>query len=227
MRTLKMSAPLSQNTLGSTPAFAEARWTCHGSAKAVLSLSSSIDLQSVLIRAGQEQCILSFQDLPPLDDVREDHGIQVADMRGSIDIENRRGDVVGFLGSWLCRDIPIAVATRVAWRADPGQASWNSRQSAPEYWSRRSGYAGVHTCVATWPRNVLRESSNSESSGASPYMAQRSSKHANHPRRAPTPPLPPPQTQLKASQDDWTRLCSCRELGALLMSGLVITCRRV
>jgi hypothetical protein len=85
-------------------------------------------------------------------------------MRGSINIENRRGDVVGFLGSRLRRDVSIAVATRVAWRADPGRTSWNSRQSASEYGNRRTGYAGVHTCVATWPRNVLRESSNSESS---------------------------------------------------------------
>jgi hypothetical protein len=36
--------------------------------------------------------------MPPLYDVRKDHGIQVADMRGSIDIENWCGDVVGLLG---------------------------------------------------------------------------------------------------------------------------------
>jgi hypothetical protein len=68
----------------------------------------------MLVRARQEQCLPAFQDLPPLDDVREDHSIQVADMGGSIDVEYRCRDVVRFLGSWLRCDIPIAGATSMA-----------------------------------------------------------------------------------------------------------------
>ena len=52
--------------------------------------------------------------MPPLDDVRKDHGIQVTDMRGGIDVEYRCRDVVWFLGSWLGRDVAIAAATTLA-----------------------------------------------------------------------------------------------------------------
>jgi hypothetical protein len=65
----------------------------------------------MLICARQQQRFPPFQDLPPLDDVRKDHSIQVADMRGSIDVEYRRGDVVWFLGRRLGGYTSITIGT--------------------------------------------------------------------------------------------------------------------
>ena len=54
-------------------------------------------LQAVLICTRAQKCFLAFQFMPTLNNVRKDHGIQVADMRRSIDIEYGCRDVVGFL----------------------------------------------------------------------------------------------------------------------------------
>lgn len=51
----------------------------------------------MLVCASQQQRIPSLQELPPLEYVRKYHGIQVADMRGSIDVEYWRRDIVRFL----------------------------------------------------------------------------------------------------------------------------------
>lgn len=52
--------------------------------------------------------------MPALYHIRKDHGIQVADMRGGIDIEYRRGDVVRLLNGCLGGNRPaIAVATNL------------------------------------------------------------------------------------------------------------------
>jgi hypothetical protein len=57
--------------------------------------------------------------MPPLYDVREDHGIQVADMRGSIDIEYWRGDVVGLLRRLGGNLSAASSATSLQGRANP------------------------------------------------------------------------------------------------------------
>jgi hypothetical protein len=57
--------------------------------------------------------------MPPLDDVRKDHGIQVADMRGSIDIEDWCGDVVGLRGRLGGNVSLAATATIMTRRANP------------------------------------------------------------------------------------------------------------
>jgi len=57
----------------------------------------------MFIRASTKQCLFAFQDMPSLVDIREDHGIQVANMRSGIDIEYRRGDVIRFFGGRLGR----------------------------------------------------------------------------------------------------------------------------
>lgn len=58
-------------------------------------------LQAVLIGTRAQKSFLALQFMPTLNNVRKDHGIQVADMRGSIDIEYRRRNVVGFLDRCL------------------------------------------------------------------------------------------------------------------------------
>jgi hypothetical protein len=73
----------------------------------------------MFICPSTEQCCLSFEHVPPFDDVREDHGIQVADMRGSIDIEYWCGDVVGLLGGLGGNLSSTATATIMARRANP------------------------------------------------------------------------------------------------------------
>jgi hypothetical protein len=45
------------------------------SAIAFVLIPNCIDLQSMLVRSGQEQSLLSFQGMPPLYDVRKDHGV--------------------------------------------------------------------------------------------------------------------------------------------------------
>lgn len=43
--------------------------------------SCLLDLESMFVGAGAQQSCLPSQDLPALDDVREDHGIEMTDMR--------------------------------------------------------------------------------------------------------------------------------------------------
>lgn len=83
--------------------------------------------------------------MPALDDIRQDHGIQVTDMRGSIDVEYRRGNVVWFLDWRLGSDGPsIAVATNLTRRIDPWRAPRNPRKYSPECGDGRIGYSDVH-----------------------------------------------------------------------------------
>lgn len=42
---------------------------------------SLLDLHSVLISAGAEYCFTAFQELPTFEDIREDHRVEVPDMR--------------------------------------------------------------------------------------------------------------------------------------------------
>lgn len=67
----------------------------------------------MLICPCTKQRLLALQYMPSLDNIREDHSVEMTDMRGSINIENRRGDVVGFLGGRLRSKIS-AVASAVA-----------------------------------------------------------------------------------------------------------------
>jgi hypothetical protein len=110
MRTLKISAPLSQNSFGSIPAFAAALCTYQAVSAFQDEIPRSSHLQAMLICSRTEQRILSFQYMPSLDDVRKDHCVQVAHMRGSIDIEYRGGDVVRLLGRWLRCNVPSITA---------------------------------------------------------------------------------------------------------------------
>lgn len=76
--------------------------------------SRSLDFQTMFVGTSQEYCFLTFHHMPPLLNVRKDHSVQMANMRGSIDIENRRGYVVGLLGGGRCRCKAIVCATRFA-----------------------------------------------------------------------------------------------------------------
>lgn len=41
---------------------------------------SLLNLHSVLIGAGTENCFTAFQELPTFEDIRENHGVEVPDM---------------------------------------------------------------------------------------------------------------------------------------------------
>jgi len=47
-------------------------------------LCRALDLHAMLIGAGAEDRRFALEDLPSLEDVRKNHGIEVADMRGYI-----------------------------------------------------------------------------------------------------------------------------------------------
>jgi hypothetical protein len=81
----------------------------------------------MLVGACQEQGILSFENMPPLYNVRQDHGIEMADMRGSIDVEYRRRDVVRFLGCLLGRYRAIPGPKSLARRTCPETTRWDAR----------------------------------------------------------------------------------------------------
>jgi hypothetical protein len=84
--------------------------------------------------------------MPTLDDVRKDHSIQVADMRGSIDVEYRCGDVVWLLDRRLGGDgSPIAIVTNLTGRIDPWRAPRKAGKHLPECRNCCIGYSDVHT----------------------------------------------------------------------------------
>lgn len=58
----------------------------------------------MLVRSGTHDRLLPSKHVPALDNVREDHSIQVANMRGGVDIEDWCGNVVRLLGRWLGRN---------------------------------------------------------------------------------------------------------------------------
>lgn len=67
-----------------------------------------------------QNSVLSLKYMPTLDYIGKNHGIQVANMRGSIDIEYRCGDVVRFLNRGLGGDKPsTAIAINSTGRLDP------------------------------------------------------------------------------------------------------------
>jgi hypothetical protein len=117
-RTLKMSAPLSQKDFGSIPAFAAARWTSIKSAH-FLNVVLTLHLQPVFVCSCAHNCALPFEHVPTLYNVRKDHSVQVADMRGGIDVEDGRGDVVWFLSSGLRREKPRAATIDLTWLVNP------------------------------------------------------------------------------------------------------------
>jgi hypothetical protein len=46
-----------------------------------LSVGSALDLHTMLVGARAQDRIVSFEELPSLHDIGEDHGVKVADMR--------------------------------------------------------------------------------------------------------------------------------------------------
>jgi hypothetical protein len=55
----------------------------------------------MLICSCAHDRFLAFEYVPSLDNVREDHSIQVADMRGGVDVEDWRSNIVRLLRRWL------------------------------------------------------------------------------------------------------------------------------
>ena len=92
-----------------------------------------------------KESLLSLEDMPALDDIRKDHSIQVTDMRGSIDIEYRRGNVVRFLDWRIGSNGPsIAIAANLTGRIDPWRAPRNPGNYSPECWNCCIRYSDVH-----------------------------------------------------------------------------------
>ena len=84
--------------------------------------------------------------MPSLDNIREDHGVEMTDMRGSIDIENWRSDVVGFLGGCLRSNISgVASATALTRWTDPWWTFRKAQKHIPKCRSCSTRYPGTHT----------------------------------------------------------------------------------
>lgn len=72
------------------------------------------DLHAMLIRSCEKHRLFSFKYLPSLHYIRKDHCIEMSHVRGGIDVEYRRRDIVGFFRNLLGRNGAIAVAVYAA-----------------------------------------------------------------------------------------------------------------
>ncbi len=80
-------------------------------------------LQPMLICPRTHDGLVSSERTPSFDNVRKDHGIQMANMGGSVDVEDGRRNVVWFCGRWFGRGELSETTVDRTRSADPGRAS--------------------------------------------------------------------------------------------------------